>query len=61
MREVVRLLEGLDLRLLDKQLTTLHKVEAGAEPQNETERAHIAGLCEFLSKLYNTMKDADGS
>lgn len=46
-----KVLAGLDLELLDSQITSLHQIEEH-EALNAGQREAVTGLCEFLSLLY---------
>lgn len=59
MDDILELIIGLDLELLDDQINTLHQLEAcellnGPTPE---QKVNISGLLNFLCPLYNELKE----
>jgi hypothetical protein len=59
MMTVSDVLSKIDIELLDKQISTLCKLEC-AEEILESQREHISGLCNFLCELYHAIKEERG-
>lgn len=60
MMTVSDVLSKIEIELLDKQISTLCKLECAEEEILESQREHISGLCNFLCELYHAIKEERG-
>ena len=51
--DALEIINGLDLELLDRQITSLHEIEVSNLTEEQSE--DVTGLCNFLSSLYASL------